>query len=133
MIWQKTKWSQKTTNNSRTAMTCKLLANITSNDRSLKHWWMEMYRRLWLVVSSSLNQISQIFVNCIIYNISGLGSTLFELELPNKTTWTNSTYLRIVFSPWVSLMQFVLINESQMNNWIKRDRNELYRMTFITI
>lgn len=121
MIWQKKKkLSQKTTNNSRTAMTCKLLANISSNDRS-KHWWMEMYRRLWLVVSSSLNQISQIFVNCIIYNISGLGSSPFELELPKKTTWTNSTKLRTVF-PCVTLMQFVLINESQMNNWIKKDR-----------
>lgn len=76
---------------------------------------MEMYRCLWLVVSSSLNQISQFFVSCIIYNISGLGSSLFEQELPLKTTWT--TRAKMVSPPCLTFMQFVPISESLMNNW----------------
>lgn len=100
-------------------MTCKLLANNV--ERSIKkHWWMEMYRCLWLVVSSSLNQISQFFVSCIIYNISGLGSSLFEQELPLKTTWT--TRAKMVSPPCLTFMQFVPISESLMNTWIIKDR-----------
>lgn len=52
--------------------------------RSIKIWWMEMYRFTWLVVSSSLNQISHFLVICIIYCSRDLDRSCSATKKKNK-------------------------------------------------
>ena len=90
MIRQK-KYITKTNSNV-AEITCTLFVEYNCA-RSIKIWWMEMYRFTWLVVSSSLNQISHFLVICIIYCSRDLDRSCSATKKKNKVSLDQLTLI----------------------------------------